>query len=72
MNLKIQAYKNKWDFDRMSIKNDIIRGHHKLTKGYSTTICGHTEDITISIMNNGNRIVANRGHLIYKFGPTKN
>jgi|GEM_PF-2395666 len=72
MSLKLQAYKNKYNFHRMSVRKGIIRGHYKFDcdKKWSTTELAHIDDVTITHLKNGCRDVANRDQLIYRFQPT--
>jgi len=69
MNLKLKAYKIRYDFDRMSTKDNIIFGHWKFETGESKSALANIEDVTITILKNGNRVVADRGSVIHTFKP---
>jgi hypothetical protein len=69
--LKLKAYRVRYDFHKMTVKNNIVYGHYKLSNGFSKTELGHLDDIWVTVMKNGNRVVSNRGHHIHTFGPVK-
>jgi len=69
MNLKLKAYKVRYDFDRMSTKDNIIFGHWKFDSGESKSALANINDVTITILKNGNRVVADRGSVIHTFKP---
>ena len=70
MRLELQAYKNRHDFDRMAIRGGVVFGSYKLQSDWVNTRLDHIDDISISIENNGNRIVRDHtGFIIFKFGP---
>jgi len=78
---KIKAYKTRYDFDRITIKDRILYGHYDLSKGthigpkghgYSTTTLGHLDDITIHELKNGTiNVLDHTGHIVHAFGPKR-
>jgi len=77
--LKIKAYKTRYDFDKITIKDRLLYGHYDLSKGahigpkgqgYSKTVMCHLDDVTLHELKNGViNVLDMHGAIVHAFGP---
>jgi hypothetical protein len=67
MSIIHEAYRIRYDFQKVRIKNKLVQGKYTRVPSSDWQTMGHIDDISINYWDNGNVIVANRGHVIHTF-----